>query len=386
MPCRGYEILDELESTGRDLAAFLDQLVDALREALAEALGRSDDVATGRTVGDLTDAARRIAAIDPGRQGVGGVRFQLELALIGAAAGSRGSAAAWSTDSVERTTSSARVAVGPGAPPAEATSSVPADRSSAIRPAPPEIRPAPSEAGPRTEAGAPARAAAPRRSPASRVEAADAAAGPIPAESSSGELPAVTAGPPATSSGSDGTVPEEGRPPATVSTQSALVSTPADGAPADGAPTDSAAPGPTRPADSPATADADAAPGSAPASPTVPPALGELDQAWPGIVAELSKSPPIKPLIEVCRPIAIDGDVVTLGFPEGKSFLKDVAERRRATLEDGIGRGLGRPVVVRLVATNLDILPPPDDEDAERVLEAARRIFADDLVDAGEVG
>ena len=118
----------------------------------------------------------------------------------------------------------------------------------------------------------------------------------------------------------------------------------------------------------------------------VPAALDELDRAWPGIVAELSKSPPIKPLIEVCRPIAVDGDVVTLGFPEGKSFLKDVAERRRSTLEDGIGRGLGRPVVVRLVATNLDLLAPPDDEDAERVLEAARRIFADDLVDAGEVG
>jgi hypothetical protein len=103
-------------------------------------------------------------------------------------------------------------------------------------------------------------------------------------------------------------------------------------------------------------------------------------------VAELSKSPPIKPLIEVCRPIAVDGDVVTLGFPEGKSFLKDVAERRRTTLEDGIGRAIGRSVAVRLVATNLDLLPPPIDEEAERVIAAARRIFADDLVDAGEVG
>jgi hypothetical protein len=39
------------------------------------------------------------------------------------------------------------------------------------------------------------------------------------------------------------------------------------------------------------------------------------------------------------------------------------------------------------VATNLDLLPPlPMDEEAERVIAAARRIFADDLVDAGEVG
>ena len=77
---------------------------------------------------------------------------------------------------------------------------------------------------------------------------------------------------------------------------------------------------------------------------------------------------------------------MTLGFPEGKAFLKDVAERRRSTLEDGIGRALGRSVAVRLVATNLDLLPPPVDDEAERLLAAARRIFADDLVDADEVG
>ena len=77
---------------------------------------------------------------------------------------------------------------------------------------------------------------------------------------------------------------------------------------------------------------------------------------------------------------------MTLGFPEGKAFLKDVAERRRTTLEEGIGRVLGRSVAVRLVATNLEMLAPPADDEAERLLAAAKRIFADDLVDAGEVG
>ena len=83
----------------------------------------------------------------------------------------------------------------------------------------------------------------------------------------------------------------------------------------------------------------------------------------------------------------LDGDVVTLGFPEGQSFLKDVAERRRATLEEGIGRALGsaRRGPPRGHEPG-SACRPPDDEDAERVLEAARRIFADDLVDAGEVG
>ena len=77
---------------------------------------------------------------------------------------------------------------------------------------------------------------------------------------------------------------------------------------------------------------------------------------------------------------------MTLGFPEGQAFLKDVAERRRATLEEGIGRILGRPVTVRCVATNLEMLRPPRRDEAERPDRRGRqRIFADDLVDVGEV-
>jgi hypothetical protein len=120
----------------------------------------------------------------------------------------------------------------------------------------------------------------------------------------------------------------------------------------------------------------------------VPPTgdLAELDRVWADVVADLSSSPPIRPLIAVCRPIAVEGNLVTLGFPEGQSFLKDVAERRRATLEAGIGRALGRPVAVRLEATNLDLRADPLDPEAERVMAAARRIFGADLVDADEVG
>lgn len=96
--------------------------------------------------------------------------------------------------------------------------------------------------------------------------------------------------------------------------------------------------------------------------------------------------PAVKPLIIACRPIAIDGNIVTLGFPENQAFLKDVAERRRATLEEGVGKYLGRPVAVRCVATNIEPAPPTSaDDEAERLLAEARRIFADDLVDVGEV-
>jgi DNA polymerase-3 subunit gamma/tau len=114
--------------------------------------------------------------------------------------------------------------------------------------------------------------------------------------------------------------------------------------------------------------------------------LERLRHLWPEIVTQLSAHPPTKPLIAACRPISVEDRTVTLGFPEGMGFLKDVAERRRPVLEEGISRFLGHPVAVRCVATNLDLLPPmPADEEAALVLAEARRIFADDTVDASEV-
>jgi hypothetical protein len=75
---------------------------------------------------------------------------------------------------------------------------------------------------------------------------------------------------------------------------------------------------------------------------------------------------------------------VTLGFPEDQAFLKDALERRRSILEDGIGRILGRPVNVRCVATNLEDVPAVATDAADLIGEA-RRIFAEELVDVGEV-
>jgi len=114
--------------------------------------------------------------------------------------------------------------------------------------------------------------------------------------------------------------------------------------------------------------------------------LARLRDLWPAVVTELSAHPPTKPLITACRPISVEDGVVTLGFPEGMGFLKDVAERRRPILEDGIGRLLGHAVVVRCVATNVDVLPQvPSDDEAAFVLAEARRIFGEDAVEATEV-
>jgi hypothetical protein len=82
----------------------------------------------------------------------------------------------------------------------------------------------------------------------------------------------------------------------------------------------------------------------------------------------------------------VEDHLVTLGFPEDKAFLKIALERRGPILEEGIGRILGRTVNVRCVATNLEHVPAVaiEAENADLISEA-RRIFADDLVDVGEV-
>jgi len=126
-----------------------------------------------------------------------------------------------------------------------------------------------------------------------------------------------------------------------------------------------------------------AEPATAAEDPTAPD-LDRLRTGWPAIVA--ASRPAAKPLISECRPLSVEGAVVTLGFPEAKAFLKDVAERRRADLETIVGGFLGHAVTVRCVATNLELVPPlPGDGEAGVILAEARRIFADDLVDVGEV-
>jgi hypothetical protein len=82
-----------------------------------------------------------------------------------------------------------------------------------------------------------------------------------------------------------------------------------------------------------------------------------------------------------CRPISVEDNVVTLGFPEAKGFLKDHAERRRSDVEAAVGGLLGRSVSVRTVATNIEVAPLAGDD----LVAEARRIFGEDLVDVAEI-
>ena len=148
------------------------------------------------------------------------------------------------------------------------------------------------------------------------------------------------------------------------------------------------------PPDVPVTAEAAASSPEPPSATTLPAAttpeatsaLEQLRARWPDIVQHISQHPPTKPLIAACRPISVEGNIVTLGFPEGQAFLKDVAERRRTNLEEGIGQFLGRAVAVRCVATNLDLVPPiPAEDESNPLFAEARRIFAEQLLDVEEV-
>jgi DNA polymerase-3 subunit gamma/tau len=310
-PVAGIALLDALEDRGRDLRSFTDQAIDALRAALRGALAGIPGVGplSGLGAPALVAAARRLAVIDPASAAPGGMRFQLELALLETAP-----------------SGAQRVAtLIPARAPVLATA-VP----------PPQVvpRPAPIKA---------AAAAIPSREP--------------------GVPPVAPAIPPVA--------------PAIPPVAPAVPDLRPHLAPLRAAPT---VPVPASASRVPASA-GPASPGAGPEDPLV-----ELRRRWPEIVALISRHPPTKPLIEACRPLAVDGAVVTLGFPESQLFLRDVADRRRPTLEEGLSRVLGRPVAVRCVATNVEMdVTPPADSEGTAVIAAARAVWGDELVGVREV-
>jgi DNA polymerase III subunit gamma/tau len=326
----GVALLDALDERGRDVRALLDQVVEAVRAELVAGLAdparaRHDPVA-------LAAAGHRIAAIDPNRAGFGGLRFQLELALFHSSSGPS------------------------------------ADQPSATRPA----ADSPVAALPV--------AAPPRATPAPRSTADGAATAQVPASAGASEVPAAPtprAAVPKSTEPSPETPPARSpkKPETTVGAAPTASSAkaPESGAPTTAAPAAAAGPAAARLADTPEPAPARSGDGA--------PDLDRLVGGWAEVVA--SVGPATRAVINECRPLSVDGNIVTLGFPEAKGFLKDVAERKAKELDGAVGAFLGRPVSVRCVATNIEVSAGPPD--AAYVLAEARRIFADDIVDVGEV-
>ena len=359
----GLAILDELDDRGRDVAVVLDQVIEALRSELA--IGLTSDADPLRQV-RLAAVARRLAAIDPERRGVGGLRLQVELALFAAAAADAGA-------------KSARQAANQ-LPDAAA---IPDASTAEVRPRKPAGATDPGSARPTEATTPPTRSTtrvAPARTPATDDAAATAKASTTDDVAATAEVSTDAAATAKASTDKRAATDAAARAdaatdPIATATDTTVADEPATPPTADADPV----PTPTDAADAASLATA-ITPGSGSE------ALDKLRSLWPEIVAHISQNPPAKPLIAACRPISVEGNIVTLGFPEGQAFLKDALERRRPMLEEGIGQFLGRAVAVRCVATNLDLIPPvAGDADAAYVLAEARRIFGEDLVDVGEV-
>ena len=318
----GIGILDRLEERGRDPRALLDQVVDAVRSGLvAEATSGGTDRGAA-----LAAVARRLVAIDPDRAGIGGLRLQLELALF----------AAGSTAAAGPRPALAETPAPEAAPPASARVS--------------RLPPGPTPVPPRA-----ARASSASPSPAAKSE-------PAPTE----QAEARAAGPEPTR------VPPPEPEPAAVAP--APIDQAASATPAEAAP-DASVP------------DLDKAAVMASAPPATNGTELSLDRvvaAWPAIVEVLSRQPVIKPLILMCRPVALDGVIVTLGFPEEQAFLREIAERKKAGIEAGLREVIGHELGVRCIVANIEVPAPAAGGDGFLMSEA-RRIFGDDLADVVEI-
>ncbi len=100
--------------------------------------------------------------------------------------------------------------------------------------------------------------------------------------------------------------------------------------------------------------------------------------AWPQIVAAIGNNPANRPLVTSCRPVELRDGFLILGFPEDQGFMRDIAERKRRVLEDGITSVVGRSVAVRCVVTNLELVEPVDSGEGDLVSQA-KRIFDGEL-------
>jgi DNA polymerase III subunit gamma/tau len=160
----GIKLLDALEDRGRDLRGFLDQVIEALRAGIVGTAGSKHPVTA------LAAAARRLAAIDPSRAGVGGLRLQLELALFPEdrnAAPVFAPAATLAPDTAAAAPPLESTAVPPPVAPPPTTEPAKPARAARSKPAPSDApaEPAVSEVGASGNTSEPATAPAPAEAP-----------------------------------------------------------------------------------------------------------------------------------------------------------------------------------------------------------------------------
>jgi hypothetical protein len=82
--------------------------------------------------------------------------------------------------------------------------------------------------------------------------------------------------------------------------------------------------------------------------------------------------------------VEVRDGVIVLGFPEDQAFMRDIAERKRVILEDGIASVIGGPVAVRCVVTNLELVEPVDSGEGDLVSQA-KRIFDGEMAGVEDI-
>jgi len=107
--------------------------------------------------------------------------------------------------------------------------------------------------------------------------------------------------------------------------------------------------------------------------------ITSIRAAWPQIVSTIGGNPANRPLVTSCRPVELRDGALVLGFPEDQAFMRDIAERKRRVLEDGIASVIGRHVAVRCVVANLEQVEPVHSGEGDLVSKA-REIFDGELV------
>jgi DNA polymerase III subunit gamma/tau len=341
----GIVVLDELESGGRDLSAFVDQLVARLHDAIVARLRAASPTTsggeaasggsvrgatlaggsgwTGAPLTTLTGLARRVATPAADRRS-SGARFALELLLLETAASTPNTVSA------------------PGAV-ASATAELPT--SASVRTRTPEEAPSARSRRGRLASDA-------KVDPGS--EASDREPQPVKAPDSK-EVDLST----------EGVTPGRDRAPVPQAIPDAAAAMP-----------------------DPTPAAADTTPATGPTAPTgADDALRRLRQGWPALMAHVGHNPANRPLIEACRPVEVHDHVVVLGFPEEQGFYRDIAERKKRVLEEGVDHVLGPGFAVRCVLANLEALEPlPAEAGGQDLMDAFREIFAGDVADIVEIG
>jgi DNA polymerase III subunit gamma/tau len=119
-------------------------------------------------------------------------------------------------------------------------------------------------------------------------------------------------------------------------------------------------------------------------APVADEAIAAVREAWPRIVSTIGSNPANRPLVATCRPIEVQDGVLVLGFPEDQAFMRDIADRKRRVLEDGIASIIGRSMAVRCVVTNLELVEPVDSGEGDLVSQA-RRIFEGELAGVEDI-